>query len=170
MFEPFVPAFLIQPPIATLIIAGLAMFVNLASSLVRKRFTDIEKTKRIQKEVREFNTDLRKAMMSKDKEKETKLKKKQKKMNEMQMKMMTQNLKTSMYFMLPFFGVWWILIGAFGYETIMAYSPIAVPLLTPPPSLGISYSVELNFFWWYFLSSISFNGIISKITGTGMTD
>ena len=170
MFEPFVPAFLIQPPIATLIIAGLAMFVNLASSLVRKRFTDIEKTKRIQKEVREFNTELRKAMMNKDKEKETKLKKKQKKMNEMQMKMMTQNLRTSMYFMLPFFGVWWILIGAFGYESIMAYSPIALPLLTSSPSLGIIYNVELNFFWWYFISSISFNGIISKITGTGMTD
>jgi len=169
LFEPLVAAFLIQPPIATLIIAGLAMFVNLASSLVRKRFTDIEKTKRIQKEVREFNTELRKAMMSKDKEKEAKLKKKQKKMNEMQMKMMTQNLRTSMYFMLPFFGVWWILIGAFGYDTIMAYSPIAIPLLTSDP-FGIIYSAKLNFFWWYFISSISFNGIISKITGTGMTD
>ncbi len=170
MFEPLVAAStLYQPPIATLLIAGLAIMVNLISSLVRKRFTDIEKTKRVQKEVREFNAELRKAMMSKDKEKEVKLKKKQKKMNEMQMKMMTQNLKTSMYFMLPFFGVWWILIGAFGYETIMAYSPIAIPLLTSNPSLGIIYDVNLNFFWWYFISSISFNGVITKITGTGMT-
>jgi len=170
LFEPLVAAStLYQPPIATLLIAGLAIMVNLISSLVRKRFTDIEKTKRVQKEVREFNAELRKAMMSKDKEKEVKLKKKQKKMNEMQMKMMTQNLKTSMYFMLPFFGVWWILIGAFGYETIMAYSPIAIPLLTSNPSLGIIYDVNLNFFWWYFISSISFNGVITKITGTGMT-
>tara|TARA_B100001964_G_C14086243_1_gene532658 strand:+ start:454 stop:969 length:516 start_codon:yes stop_codon:yes gene_type:complete len=170
LFEPLVAAStLYQPPIATLLIAGLAIMVNLISSLVRKRFTDIEKTKRVQKEVREFNAELRKAMMSKDKEKEVKLKKKQKKMNEMQMKMMTQNLKTSMYFMLPFFGVWWILIGAFGYETIMAYSPIAIPLLTSNPSLGIIYGVNLNFFWWYFISSISFNGVITKITGTGMT-
>ena len=170
MFESLVASTFAQPPIATLLIAGLALMVNLLSSLVRKRFTDVEKTKRIQKEVKEFNSELRKAMMSKDKEKEAKLKKKQKKMNEMQMKMMTSNLRTSMYFMLPFFGVWWILIGAFGYETIMAYSPMAIPLLTSNPSLGITYSVELNFFWWYFLSSISFNGIISKITGTGMTD
>jgi len=138
--------------------------------MIRKRFTDIEGTKRVQKEVREFNSELRKAMMSKDKIKEEKLKKKQKKMNEMQMKMMTQNMKTSMYFMLPFFGVWWILIGAFGYETIMAYSPISLPLLTSSPSLGLTQNVELNFFWWYFISSISFNGIITKITGTGMTD
>lgn len=138
--------------------------------MVRKRFTDIESTKRVQKEVREFNSELRKAMMSKDKIKEEKLKKKQKKMNEMQMKMMTQNMKTSMYFMLPFFGVWWILIGAFGYETIMAYSPITLPLLTSSPSLGLTSNAELNFFWWYFISSISFNGIITKITGTGMTD
>lgn len=170
MFEPLVAFVFSEPPLATVLIAGLALFVNLISSLVRKRFTDIERTKRVQKEVREFNSELRKAMMSKDKVKEAKLKKKQKKMNEMQMKMMTQNMKTSMYFMLPFFGVWWILIGAFGYETIMAYSPISLPLLTSSPSLGIVSSVELNFFWWYFISSISFNGIITKITGTGMTD
>ncbi len=169
MLGPFLVSTFTQPPIATLLIAGLALMVNLISSLVRKRFTDIEKTKRIQKEVKEFNSELRKAMMSKDKEKETKLKKRQKKMNEMQMKMMTQNLRTSMYFMLPFFGVWWILIGAFGYETIMAHSPLAIPLLASNP-FGIIYSVELNFFWWYFISSISFNGIISKITGTGLTD
>lgn len=170
MFEPLVAFIFSEPPLATVLIAGLALFVNLISSLVRKRFTDIERTKRVQKEVREFNSELRKAMMSKDKVKEAKLKKKQKKMNEMQMKMMTQNMKTSMYFMLPFFGVWWILIGAFGYETIMAYSPISLPLLTSSPSLGIVSSVELNFFWWYFISSISFNGMIAKITGTGMTD
>ena len=170
MFEPLVAFIFSEPPLATILIAGLALFVNLISSLVRKRFTDIERTKRVQKEVREFNSELRKAMMSKDKVKEAKLKKKQKKMNEMQMKMMTQNMKTSMYFMLPFFGVWWILIGAFGYETIMAYSPISLPLLTSSPSLGIVSSVELNFFWWYFISSISFNGMIAKITGTGMTD
>ncbi|MFC1752298.1 EMC3/TMCO1 family protein [Thermoproteota archaeon] len=170
MFEPLVAFVFSEPPLATVLIAGLALFVNLISSLVRKRFTDIEKTKRVQKEVREFNSELRKAMMSKDKVKEEQLKKKQKKMNEMQMKMMTQNMKTSMYFMLPFFGVWWILIGAFGYETIMAFSPITLPLLTSSPSLGLTSSVELNFFWWYFISSISFNGIITKITGTGMTD
>jgi len=170
LFEPLVASTFTQPPIATLLIVGLALMVNLISSLVRKRFTDIEKTKRVQKEVKEFNSELRKAVMSKDKEKEAKLKKKQKKMNEMQMKMMTQNLRTSMYFMLPFFGVWWILIWAFGYENIMAYSPMSIPLLTSSPSIGITYSAELNFFWWYFISSISFNGIISKITGTGMTD
>lgn len=170
MFELLIAYVFSEPPLATVLIAGLALFVNLISSLVRKRFTDIEKTKRVQKEVREFNSELRKAMMSKDKAKEEQLKKKQKKMNEMQMKMMTQNMKTSMYFMLPFFGVWWILIGAFGYETIMAFSPIALPLLTSSPSLGLTSGVELNFFWWYFISSISFNGIITKITGTGMTD
>ena len=169
MLEPFVGEAFKFPLIATFLIAGLALMVNLISSLVRKRFTDIEKTKRIQKEVKEFNSELRKAMMSKDKEKETKLKKRQKKMNEMQMKMMTQNLKTSMYFMLPFFGVWWILIDAFGYGTIMAYSPVGIPVLTSNP-FGLDSSTELNFFWWYFISSISFNGIISKITGTGLTD
>ncbi len=158
-----------QPPIATLLIAGLALTVSIVSSLIRKRFTDIERTKRIQREVREFNSELRKAIMNKDKAMEAKLKKKQKKMNEMQMKVMTENLRTSMYFMIPFFGIWYILIGFFGYDTIMAYSPAALPLLTSNPSIGIVFSSELNFFWWYFLSSISFSGIVMKILGTSMS-
>ncbi|MEE9585765.1 MAG: EMC3/TMCO1 family protein [Nitrososphaerales archaeon] len=167
MLEPLAISSLTQPPLATLLIAGLALLVNIVSSVVRKRFTDIEHMKRVQKEVREFNTELRKAITSKDKAKEAKLKKKKKKMNEMQMKMMSQNMKTSMYFMLPFFGIWYLLIGFFGYETIMAYAPAALPLFSGG---GIVFSSELNFFWWYFLSSITFSGIVMKLLGTSMSD
>ncbi|MBI2937864.1 MAG: DUF106 domain-containing protein [Thaumarchaeota archaeon] len=153
---------------ATLLIAGLAVLVNVVSSLVRKRFTDIEQTKRIQKEVRDFNTELRQAILSKNKEKEAKLKKRQSKMNEMQMKMMSQNMKTSMIFMLPFFGVWWLIVAFFGYETIVAFAPVTLPLLSSGGSLV--FSNGLNFFWWYFLSSIAFSGIIMKILGTSLSD
>jgi uncharacterized membrane protein (DUF106 family) len=159
---------LTQPPMATLLITGLAVLVNVVSSLFRKRFTDIEQTKRIQKEVREFNTELRQAILSKDKAKEEKLKKKQSKMNEMQMKMMSQNMKTSMLFMLPFFGVWWIVVAFFGYETTVAYAPLTLPLLSTGAS--IIFSSELNFFWWYFLSSVAFSSIIMKLLGTSMSD
>ena len=159
---------LTEPPMATLLIAGLAVLVNVVSSLVRKRFTDIEQTKRIQKEVRDFNTELRQAILSKNKEKEAKLKKRQSKMNEMQMKMMSQNMKTSMIFMLPFFGVWWLIVAFFGYETIVAFAPVTLPLLSSGGSLV--FSNGLNFFWWYFLSSIAFSGIIMKILGTSLSD
>lgn len=168
--NPLIVEGLTEPPISTLIIAGLAMMVNIVSSLVRKRFTNIERSRRIQKEVREFQSELRQAITSKDKEKEAKLRKKQKQMNEMQMKVMSENLRTSMYFMLPFFGIWYVLIIFFGYETIMAYSPAEIPLLTSSPSLGIVFSSELNFFWWYFISSIAFSGIIMKLLGTSMSD
>ncbi len=159
---------LTEPPMATLLIAGLAVLVNVVSSLFRKRFTNIEQTKRIQKEVREFNTELRQAILSKDKEKEAKLKKRQSKMNEMQMKMMSQNMKTSMLFMLPFFGVWWLIVAFFGYTTIVAFAPVALPLLSSGGALVLSS--ELNFFWWYFLSSIAFSGIIMKLLGTSLSD
>jgi uncharacterized membrane protein (DUF106 family) len=158
---------LTQPPIATLLIAGLAVLVNVITNLVRKRFTDIEQTKRVQREVREFNAELRQAVMSKDKSKEEKLRKRQKKMNEMQMKMMSQNMRSSMYFMIPFFGVWWILIGFFGYETIVAFAPTALPLLY---GAGIVFNDQLNFFWWYFISSLAFSGVITKLLGTSLSD
>lgn len=155
-----------NPPVATLLIAGLAILVNILTSLVRKRFTNIERSRRTQKEVKEFNSDLRNAIMSKDKAKEEKLRKKQKSINEMQMKMFSENMRASIIFMLPFFAVWSILTGYFGYEVIMAYSPLDLPLLG---GSGIIFSKELNFFWWYFLSSMTFNGVLSKILGTGMT-
>jgi uncharacterized membrane protein (DUF106 family) len=170
MFEPLVIFNLTQPPIATLLIVGLALMVNVISSVVRKRFTDIESTKRIQKEVKEFNTELRKAIMSKDKATEAKLRKKQKKMNEMQMKMMSSNMKTSMYFMLPFMGIWWILISFFGYDQIMASAPLDLPLLDPSVPGWFTWSNELNFFWWYFFCSITFSGFVMKLLGTSMSD
>ena len=66
-------------------------------------------------------------------------------------------------------GGWWLISGFFGYEIIMAYSPLPLPLLSAGPDVGLVFSNELNFFWWYFLSSIAFNGVLSKILGTSMT-
>jgi len=168
MLEPLMIGELAKPPAATLLISIIALTVNIVSSLIRKRFTDIERMRRIQREVSEFNKELRMAMMSRDKAKEEKLRKKQKKMSEMQMKMMSENFRTSMYFMLPFLLVWWLLTAIFGYETIMAYSPIPIPLLTQ--SFTLTLSSKLNFFWWYFVSSIAFNGVVTKLLRTGMTD
>ncbi len=170
MLDPLAITGFTSPPLATLIIAGLALMVNVISSLVRKRFTDIEHTKRIQKEVREFNAELRKAVMSKDKAKEAKLTKKKKKMNEMQMKVMSQNMKTSMYFMLPFMGIWYLLIQVFTYDTYLAFAPLNLPLLDMGAPGWIAWSSNLNFFWWYFISSITFSGIVMKLLGTSMTD
>lgn len=169
MFTPLMIADFNNPPFATFLIAALAILVNVVSSVIRKRFTNFERLKRVQKEVSEFDAELRRAIMSKDKAKEEKLRKKQKTINEMRMKMTSENMRVSMYFMLPFFGVWWLISGFFGYEIIMAYSPLPLPLLAAGPDVGLVFSSELNFFWWYFLSSIAFNGVLSKILGTSMT-
>jgi len=168
MLELIIAGEFTKPPAATLLVAVFALLVNVVSSLIRRRFTDIEKMKRVQREVREFNAELRRAIMSRDKAKEEKLRKKQKKMSEMQMKMMSENFRTSMYFMLPFLLVWWLLTAIFGYETIIAYSPIPIPLVTR--EFALTLSSELNFFWWYFLSSITFSGVVAKLLGTSLSD
>ena len=64
-------------PEITFFIIGLSIAVSVGSVLTRKQFTDVEQTKKQQKEVSEYNKQLRSAMMKKDKPLEAKLKKKQ---------------------------------------------------------------------------------------------
>ena len=79
-------AFINTIPEITIFIIGLSIAISLGSVLTRKQFTDVEKTKKQQKEVSEYNKKLRSAMMKRDKPLEAKLKKKEPQMKQMQAK------------------------------------------------------------------------------------
>jgi len=59
-------AFINTIPEITIFIIGLAIAISLGSVLTRRQFTDVEKTKKQQKEVSEYNKQLRSAMMKRD--------------------------------------------------------------------------------------------------------
>ena len=75
MIDSFIVWSFSQPPGSTLLITTMALGVNILFSAGRRFLTDVEKTKRIQAEVKEFQTAWKEAISSKDKQKQDKLSK-----------------------------------------------------------------------------------------------
>lgn len=142
----------------------MSVGVNLLFAVGRRRLTDVEKTKRSQAELKEFNRELREALRSKNKSKEEKLLKRKKQMDGLQAKLMMDNFKVSILFFIPLIGLWWLVSGIVGYDVEVARSPIVIDLLF------IRIGPQLNLFWWYMITSFAFSGIITKATGTSLTD
>lgn len=142
----------------TMLVVLEAIGVNLLYAVGRRKFTDIEKMRRYNAEMKAFREEMMAATKAGDKAKQEKLKKKQQQMQKMQAEMSMQNLKPSLLFMVPLMGVYYLMSSFFGAATL-AVSPIEIPLLIT------SIPIPLNFFWWYMICSFTFSGIISRLFG-----
>lgn len=151
-------------PNSTLVVILMSTGVNLLFAVGRRFLTNIARSKRAQAELKAFNKELRGAMKSQDKSKQEKLMKKKKQMDGMQAKLMMENMRVTFLFFLPLIGLWWIMSGIIGYDTVVAISPIPFDLVF------FRVDPHLNFFWWYFICSIALSGVITKATGTSLTD
>ena len=94
-----------------------------------------------------------------DKVKVEKLKKKQVQMQKMQAEISMDQMKPTLMFMIPLFGVYYLVSHFVGYTATLAVGPIPFQLF------GIGPPLDINFFWWYFICSIAFSGIISRLFG-----
>jgi uncharacterized membrane protein (DUF106 family) len=138
-----------------------AIGVNLLYAVGRRKFTDIDKMKRYNSEMKAFREEMSAATKSGDKVKIERLKKKQQQMSKMQAEMSMQNLKPTLLFMVPLMGVYY-LVSSFIKGAILAVSPIVIPLLIT------TIPIQLSFFWWYMICSFTFSGIISRLFGLTM--
>jgi len=159
-------------PDLTYFIIILGILVSIGSGYSRKRFSNVEETKRMSKEVSSYNKELRSAIMNKDKVKEAKLKKKEPQMKQMQAKLARDSLKPTLIFLAPLMFVWILLlpriIGNDWFTIPAASSPISMNIL-----LFSTAAVELSngtiipnavpTFFWYLIASIAFQGIIMKL-------
>ena len=152
-----------KPPNATILIIMMALGVNLLYSVGRRLLTNVERSRRMQAELKAYQKELREAILSKNKAKEERLRKKKKQMNEIQMKVTMENLRVTALFLVPLMVLWWIMQQVVG-EGIVALSPIPINLLI------LAIPPELNLFWWYMISSFAFSGVISRAFGVGLTD
>jgi uncharacterized membrane protein (DUF106 family) len=145
----------------TALVVVLAVGVNLISAVGRLKLTNIEKVRRYTAEMKAFQSEMRAAIKEGNKQKQEKLKKKQQQMQKMQAEMMTENLKPTLFFALPFFGLYFLMTqflnGA--HVCVLAVAPISIPLIVT------SIPILMPYFWWYLISSFAFSTIITRLFG-----
>lgn len=159
-------------------ILGFAILLNLFNSGIRKKMVDQVKLKRIMKETRTWQKERMAAFRAKDEKKIAELNKKSAYMNKMNMEMMQMNMRPMMITFVPLILIFYfVLPPLFSYTVALSPIPLNVipgdffQLTCTAEKIDGQICNQVNevYFWaWYFLASISFSGIIMKITKTSM--
>lgn len=167
---------------AMIVSALISIGMNYAFALLRKKTTDIGKMSKVMKETNEWRKQYTEAIKKQDKPRIEELKKKQAYVNKMTMEMQQQQMRPMLIYMMPSFLLWiFVFPSIFGATT--AVSPIHIPWImcseenvnidqqvdkTGQPKGACSVPGEVFLWGWFLITSFSFSGIISKITGTSM--
>lgn len=141
----------------TFLVVLMAIGVNVLYAVGRRKLTNIEKIKRYTGEMKAFRSEMSQAMREGDKQKTEKLKKKQQQMNKMQMEMSKEQLKPTLLFMIPLWGIYFLMSNYIGVNTTLVISPIYIPIAFTTP--------KVVFFWWYLICSFTFSTLISRLFG-----
>ena len=170
---------------SSMIVAALiAIGLNVAFAMLRKKTTDIEKMSKIMKESVEFRKQMMAAVKKQDKEQIAELKKKQAYVNKMNLEVQQQQMRPMFIYMIPSFMLW-ILVFPQIFGGVVALSPIhpEIPFITckqvnvdrdtqkSPDGThkGPCRIVGQIYLWgWFLIVNFSFNGIISKLTKTAL--
>ena len=162
-------------------VSGFGILLNIFNSGVRKKMVDSVKLKRIMKETRGWQKERMAAMRAKDTARTAELNKKSSYMNKMSMEMMQMNMRPMMITFVPLILIFYLVLPQLFAYTV-AISPIPLNVI-PGDMFQLTCTAEqaldtdhhcfgkenhLYLWAWYFLSSISFSGIIMKLTKTSM--
>ncbi len=162
-------------------VTGFGIVLNLFNAMVRKKMVDQDKLARIMKETKGWQKERMSAMRAKDQAKIAELGKKSSYMNKMSMEMMQMNMQPMMITFVPLILIFYLVLPQLFAYTV-AFSPISLNVIpgnmfqltcTAEQALDVEHVCfgkenELYLWAWYFLSSISFSGIIMKLTKTSM--
>jgi uncharacterized membrane protein (DUF106 family) len=167
---------------AMIVSALIAIGMNYAFAMLRKRTTDMGKMTKVMKETSEWRKQYTDAIKKQDKVRVEELKKKQAYVNKMTMEMQQQQMRPMLIYMMPSFLIWiFVFPSIFGATT--ALSPIQIPFImcsdenvkldqqvdnSGQPKGACSVPGEVFLWGWFLITSFAFSGIIAKITGTSM--
>src|SRR5919109_4516546 len=167
---------------AMIVAALIAIGLNFAMAMLRKKTTDIEKMNRVMKETNEWRKQYTDAIKKHDKARIEELKKKQAYVNKMTMEMQQQQMRPMLIYMMPSFMLWiFVFPTIFGATT--AVSPINIPwIMCNAQNVHTDMQFDNNgnhkgpcgmpgevyLFGWFLITNFAFSGIISKVTKTAM--
>jgi len=149
-------------PYSTFFILLLSFSLSLVTLLTNRLLTNREQMKAWNKEIAAWRADSLKASRTSDKKLMAKVKKQQKQMMQLQSKMTWQSMKTSFIWFIPLMLMWWLFLTPM--YTNPETGPIAVAYI---PWFG-NEPLPLTYFYWYFLCSIVFQALLSRLLGLGM--
>lgn len=167
---------------AMIVAALIAIGMNYAFALLRKKTTDIEKMNKVMKETNEWRKQYTDAIKKQDKVRVAELKKKQAYVNKMAMEMQQQQMRPMLIYMAPSFMLWIFVFPAIFGQTV-ALSPIEIPwIMCTSEKVHIDSQIDNNgepkgpctvpgevYLWgWFLITNFAFSGIVSKITKTSM--
>jgi len=140
------------------------------SNVATRLLVDLKRERRMRAEVAAFDKELKEATASKDKEKVEKLKKKKPQMDQMRLKASSGRFKVVLVTWLPFIAVYYLMgdfvsgckFPSICVSGVVAYSPIPIPFI-------VAANGSMVLIWWYFLSSLSFSTLMTKLLGTSQT-
>ena len=176
--HPIFPDLLSSMLIATLIAIGL----NFAFALLRKKTTDIDRLTKVMQEQKNFNKEYRDAIKKQDKQRISELKKKQAYMTKMGMEMQQQQMRPMLLYMIPSFMLW-ILVFPTVFGSTVALSPLHVPWIMctsenvaidtvlddkGQPKGACSIPGEVFLWGWFLITSLGTSGIVAKLTKTSL--
>ena len=153
-------------PESTFILTIVAVGFLVISNLLTRRLVDLDAERRIKAEIAEYTSSLRAAVKSGDKAAQEKIKKKEQSINKMKLKMSSARSKIALYTLLPFIGGYYVVIYLLvgGPASIAAHSPFYIYYISDPVQTPLGYGV---YSWsWYFLSSLTFSGLITRLLKT----
>lgn len=156
----------------------ISIIINFFNAGVRRKLVDQIKLQRIKKETQAWQKERMAAFRSKDNQRIANLNKKSSYMNKLSMDMMRMNMRPMMITIIPIMLIFYFVLPHLFSYTI-ALSPVSLNVFpgnffhltcTAEQVDGIicKHENELYLWAWYFLTSISFSGIIMKITKTSM--
>src|SRR6185437_8292125 len=167
---------------AMIVAALIAIGLNFAMAMLRKKTTDIEKMNKVMKETNLWRKQYTDAVKKRDKLAIEELKKKQAYVNKMTMEMQQQQMRPMLIYMMPSFMLWiYVFPAIFGGTT--ALSPIHIPwVMCSDQNVHTDMQLDKNgnhkgpctvpgevyLFGWFLITNFAFSGIISKVTKTGM--
>jgi uncharacterized membrane protein (DUF106 family) len=140
------------------------------SNVATRLLVDLKRERRMRAEVAAFDKELKEATASKDKEKVEKLKKKKPQMDQMRLKASSGRFKVVLVTWLPFIAVYYLMgdfvsgckFPSICVSGVVAYSPIPIPFI-------VAANGSMVLIWWYFLSSLSFSTLMTRLLGTSQT-
>ena len=140
------------------------------SNVATRLLVDLKRERRMRAEVAAFDKELKEATATKDKDKMEKLKKKKPQMDQMRLKASSGRFKVVLVTWLPFIAVYYLMgdfvsgckFPSICVSGVVAYSPIPIPFI-------VAANGSMVLIWWYFLSSLSFSTLMTRLLGTSQT-